>query len=122
MNVHLKSIPKRSDFYGLFQFAKLDIVVVIETWFENGTSKKLMGNLLGNSFQWFGKEREEQFSSRGSGGIGIIVRKNVGVASLVKMYDSFEGMWIKLVSGNEVFYICGLCAPPSASLVSPDFA
>jgi hypothetical protein len=40
------------------------------------------------------------------------VRKERGEVSLIKCYDEFEGMWVKLVCGKDVFYICGVYAPP----------
>ena len=103
MNVHLHNETNRSLFRDLVQKCTLDIVVVVETWFYVNTSNKLVGLLLGTEFQWFGKEREEK-KRYSRGGIGILVRKGSSQASLVKVYESFEGMWVKVVYGPDTFF------------------
>ena len=112
LNAHLRTEANRSLFSGTVQEIKLDVVVVVETWFEVDTSNKLMGKCLGDSFAWMGKERVQQSSLRGEGGIGIIVRKERGDVSLIKYYELFEGMWVKLVCGKDTFFICAVYAPP----------
>lgn len=120
MNVHLHNETNRSLFRDLVQKCTLDIVVVVETWFDVNTSNKLIGLLLGTDFQWFGKEREEK-KRYSRGGIGILVRKGSSQASLVKVYESFEGMWVKVVYGSDTFFVCAVYCPPAGEGEMHDF-
>jgi hypothetical protein len=112
MNAHIKTPHNRSIFSRIVQDLKLDIVVVVETWFQLNTSNKLMGKTFGSEFDWFGKERVDQKGSTGSGGIGILIRKATGIVSFIKAYDLFEGMWVKCVCGELSLFICGVYIPP----------
>src|SRR5689334_22730119 len=67
---------------------------------------------FGDSFAWFGRERNDQKSAHGFGGVGILVRKGCGEVSLVKVYERFEVIWIKLVLSADTFFICGVYIPP----------
>ena len=81
MNTHLRTSVNRDLLYGVVQDLKLDIIAVTETWFEVNTSNKLVGNVFGDDFVWFGKERVKQTSPRGEGGVGVLVRKGWGNCS-----------------------------------------
>ena len=113
MNAHICADSNRSLFSGLVQDLKLDVVVVVETWFEVNTSNKLVGNALGDSFCWFGREQDGHNKYRGEGGIGILVRKGIGEVSMVKVYQEFQGMWVKFICGKDIFFICGVYIPPA---------
>ena len=84
LNSHLRSEPNRCYLYGIVEELKVDICVLTETWFEDGTSETLMSKIFGDDFVWFGSERKEQKKKSGSGGLGILARKNIGNFSLVK--------------------------------------
>ena len=58
MNVHLTSVDNRSRLSGIVDMVELDVVVVVETFFEVGSSNKLMGDIFGNGWNWFGRERD----------------------------------------------------------------
>ena len=122
MNVHLRSTFNLQKFSSVVQLQKLDITVVTETWLDLNTSSKIMGKTFGSQFDWFGRERADQKSSSGSGGIGILIRKGIGEVSLIKMYDQFEGMWIKCICGDITLFVCGVYIPPDGSPMLKDFA
>src|SRR5689334_7636409 len=71
-----------------------------------------MKAVFGKEFCWFGKERKDQKSPSGSGGIGILIRKGWLEVSLVKIYEHYEGMWIKLSCEDNVYYLLGIYIPP----------
>ena len=113
MNVHLKVSYNLQKFSGIVEIQNLDIVVVAETWFAVNTSNKIMGKLFSeDKYRWFSKERLDQKSSIGSGGVGILLRKSIGDISLVKIYDSFDGLWVKCQCNEDVLFVCGLYIPP----------
>lgn len=113
MNVHLKSLLNLQKFSGIVQNQNLDVIAVTETWFEVNSSKNIMGKVFNDvEFSWFGKERLDQKSSIGSGGVGILVRKSVGDVSLIKVYDLFDGLWVKCACKDDVVYICVIYIPP----------
>ena len=37
------------------------------------------------------------------------------IVCLVKVYSSFEGMWVKVVYGLDIFFICAVYSPPPDS-------
>src|SRR5271165_1276333 len=103
MNVHLTEEFNLSLFHGLVQELKLDIVAVVETWFFPNTSFNLITLYFNkDKFEWFSRERQDQCSNTGSGGIGILVRKLGYHVYLIKQYDSFEGLWIHYRIGNNL--------------------
>jgi len=106
MNVHLCSDYNRNIFYGIVQKIGLDICVVTETWFTWNTSSKIMESTFGSDFNWFGRERKISNNKRNSGGIGILFRKKYGKCILEKMYPDDEILWVKLIIGNEIYFIC----------------
>src|SRR5690349_16763446 len=118
----LRSSFNLQRFSSVVQLQKLDITVVVETWFELNTSNRIMGKMFSNQFDWFGKERADQKSLSGSGGVGILIRKGIGEVSLIKMYDQFEGMWIRCICGDSTLFICGVYIPPDGSPSLKDFA
>src|SRR5690606_5427500 len=67
INVHVRNISNRNYLVGIVDLVKLDLIVVTETWFEYGTSSKIMNNAFGKEFNWFGSESKNQKSSSGSG-------------------------------------------------------
>src|SRR5689334_7904176 len=65
-------------------------------------------------------ERDDQKGKSGSGGIGILIRKECGNSSLIKEYDVFEGLWIKCICGDVSLFICAVYISPKYS--SDDFS
>ena len=119
INAHIRAADTREKFSSIVKELELDIVVVSETWFKMDTAKKLISKVFGNNFTWFSKEHAEQKSSN-CGGIGILIRKSIGDISLVKIYDSFDGLWIKYIAGADVYHICGVYLPPGTSANSSE--
>lgn len=106
----------RSQLAGIVNLINLDVIVVTETWFDVGTSDKLIKDTFGEDFIWFGMESDDQKSYSGSGGIGILCRKKFDNSSLVKFYKNFQALWIKSVCGSDIYYIYGIYIPPMVLL------
>src|SRR5271170_5884677 len=117
MNVHLRNVQNLVVFSGLIQDLKLDIIGVVETWFQPDTSSHCMKQyFVENEFEWYGKERSNQNTNRGAGGIGLLVRKIGNQVSLIKFYDQFEGMWVKYGNDTDnILYIACLYLPPGVT-------
>ncbi len=113
MNVHLRKDYNRNILYGLIQKIKLDICILTETWFLQNTSSKLMEKTFGSDFTWFGRERLNDKYSRG--GIGILIRNFGGKTTVVKNYKDIELLWVKLIIGNEIYFIGTIYIPPKST-------
>jgi hypothetical protein len=61
-----------------------------------------MEKTFGQFFSWVGRERKNQKGKE-------------------KVYPDVEMMWIKLVIGNDTYYIGGIYLPPSNSNINLDF-
>lgn len=114
MNVHLRSTHNRNVLYGLVDLLEIDILVISETWFDEKTSGSIMGKSLGDRFLWYGRERSGQISKSGSGGVGIIVRKNIGDVSLVKSSSDQSSLCLH-------FFVAAVYLPPVNSHWNDDF-
>ena len=69
MNVHICNIEKRNVFIGMIEKLGLDLCVVSETWFREGSGNGLMREALeGSNLVWFGRDRSEQKTWTGDGG------------------------------------------------------
>src|SRR5690349_11332524 len=107
MNVHLSRLDKRRDFYAfLCNTVQIDICVVSETKLREGEGKEKMVEVIdGEVFEWFGRERKQQRSKSGEGGVGLLVRKNVGKAEVAKVSNLFDILWLRLVVREETLFL-----------------
>ena len=64
----------------------LDICAVTETWFkENRGERDMKSTIDVEKYQWIGRERKNQRSCSGDGGIGFLVNKRVGKIDVVRI-------------------------------------
>jgi len=53
----------------------IDLCVVTETWFRDESGDRLMSKSLNESkYEWYGRDRRDQKSWTGDGGVGVLVR------------------------------------------------
>ncbi len=122
MNVHLSNERNRNVFVGAMSTLEVDVCVVTETWFREGLGDNVMERSLeGSSFQWFGRDRKDQKSWFGDGGVGFIVRKDIGNCKIVKVSRDHDTLWMELRRGAQLLYIAGVYICPEGSTRDNDF-
>ena len=77
------------------------------------TLKKAMKKTIGSDYLFLSRERKFQRGKRGAGGVGLVIKKNIGNVSIVKSYDDFEVLWAKLDTGREIYFIGIVYIPPN---------
>src|SRR4051794_13238698 len=60
----------------------------------------------------FGRDRRDQKSWTGDGGVGLLVKKGIAEVKVVRVSEEFDMMWIELKrTGCRVVYCCCLHVP-----------
>lgn len=95
-NVHVGSDYKRNLMYNLMDITNLDICVLTETCIKEGRGEEFSKVIENEIFVWYSRERKEQKRRNGEGGVGILIKKNVGKTQIIKSSKKFDTMWIKL--------------------------
>lgn len=116
MNVHLGREENRKVFVGMVSMVGLDVCVVTETWFREGEGDRQMGKTLEESnYLWFGRDRKNQRSWAGDGGVGILIKKGTGVCRVVRESRENDMFWVELKIGDINWYIGAVYMCPEGS-------
>ena len=103
-------------FCGLMNMINIDICVITETWFKEGKSERDMRSSMNkNKYQWFSRERKKQKARSGEGGVGILVKRELGEAKLIKISKEYEMMWVEIQNGSEKLYVSAVYINPAGS-------
>ena len=114
MNIHLCSNYKRDLWYGMVCMLDLDVCVVTETWIKEGVN--LVSKTIDNrQYQWFSRERQKQKARSGEGGVGVLVKRNIGEVSVVDRSKEFDMMWIEIDRPSCKMYIAVVYISPEGS-------
>jgi hypothetical protein len=106
INVHIGKKERRNEIIGMLSWIGIDLCVVTETWFREGSGDRLMSESLENSeYEWYGRDRRVQKSWSGDGGVGVIVRKGIGEVSIMKVSKKFDMLWLKIKRGEGDLYV-----------------
>jgi hypothetical protein len=100
----------------------IDILVITETWFDDGTSINIMKKSFGTEFIWYGHDKPEQKSWSGSGGIGILLRRNIGEISLIKVSKKSDIIWVKVTIHSFILFVAAVYFPHLNSNQNDKFA
>jgi exonuclease III len=121
-NIHsIRTDTKKHEVYGIMELLKLDLLVITESWLDKESSEIEMEKAFGDKFQWFSRSREKQRTIKVFGGVGILVRKSVGVSSIVRISKVYEIIWICVRFKEETLYIAAIYVPPVNSQYTDDF-
>ena len=111
--MHLRKLEKRKMFVSLCSLAQVDLCVVSETKLDPGQGQVSMNEVIDSKeFEWMSKERKDQKSKGGEGGVGILVRKRLGKLDRVKTSERFEILWVQVEVGSELLFIAAVYLPP----------
>ena len=114
MNVHICNIEKRNVFIGMIEKLGLDLCVVSETWFREGSGNGLMREALeGSNLVWFGRDRSEQKTWTGDG--GVVVRKGIGEVSIIKSSKKYDLLWLQIKCKNVDLFVAAVYFCPEGS-------
>lgn len=115
--MHLGKIEKRKALLHLLvDQAQVDICVVAETRFIKGRGCDLMEEVFKEEFVWYGKDRVTNIKG-GIGGVGILIRKGVGITREVKRSKTSDVIWVEIKMGEEVLLVAGVYWSPGEDLV-----
>ncbi len=92
----------------------LDICVLTETCIKEGRGEEFSKVIENEIFVWYSRERKEQKRRNGEGGVGILIKKNVGRTQIIKSSKKFDTMWIKLEREDSklTFFIAAVYISP----------
>ena len=89
--------------------------MVAETRFIEGRGSELMNEVFGPDFSWVGRDRKKQRARSGEGGIGILVRRGLGEAKVLKVSETSDSLWIELKMTEATLIIAGVYLSPEYS-------
>jgi len=122
--MHLGKLSKRQNVYAwLSSVVKIDICAIVETRFLEGYGETLMDEVLNTGkFTWFGRDRKGQRALSGEGGVGLLVRKSLGEAKVIKVSKKWDIIWVQMSLGNEQVFFAGVYLSPNDSTKGTDAA
>ena len=116
MNVHICKEDNRKRLFGLISIGiDLDVCVVTETWIKEGRANEVVQDFDEKRYSWFSRERKHQKSHSGDGGVGILVKKNVGEITIVKTSKEYDTMWIEINRQGERLFFAVYMLPEGSS-------
>ena len=117
INIHVGSEYKRNLMYNLIDVTKLDVCVITETWIKEGRGEEFNKVIENEIFVWYSRERKEQKRRNGEGGVGILIKKNVGKSQIIKSSKKFDTLWIKVEREDSklLFFIAAVYISPEGS-------
>lgn len=87
-----------------------------ETWFKEGIGKRVMERMIDlEKYQWIGRERKNQKSCSGDGGIGFLINKRIGKVEEVRQSKNNEILWIKITGKTELYLAVIYMTPEGSS-------
>ncbi len=116
MNIHLSRVERRRALsHLLIDSGKVDVCVVSESRFIEGRGEELMQEIFREEYEWYGRDRRGQRSKGGEGGVGILMRKGIGEANVIKISDNYDLIWLKIEIKQEILAIGGVYLSPEYS-------
>ena len=78
--MHLSRVEKRRSIINFASnIANVDVLGITETWFKEGKGNDLMlASLVNSDYCWYGRDRPKQTTYSGDGGVGFLIKKNLG--------------------------------------------
>jgi endonuclease/exonuclease/phosphatase family metal-dependent hydrolase len=124
LNIHLGRFEKRQIVYSwVSRIVKLDVCVITETRFREGVGDSLMGEVINpEEYAWYGRDRKAQRSLSGEGGVGILIKKNIGTAKVVKVSKLWDMIWVKISLNGENIMVGGIYLSPADTTRETDIA
>jgi hypothetical protein len=121
MNMPLGKIEKRKQLRHLVEDrARVDVCVVAETRFIKGRGEYLMNEIFKEDYSWFGKEREQRKARGGKGGVGILIRNDIGRSREIKRSKKSDTIWIEVKMEEETLIIGGVYWSPEDNQDGPE--
>ena len=109
------AVNKAAELHAVIHENLLDILVVVETWFQPDTPETIALDVAPPGFKVIGVPRSD---GHRSGGLAVIYRDRLGIisASIPFSSKSFEMQTIQLAVSGEHFMIMGIYRPSSTNL------
>jgi retrotransposon-encoded endonuclease len=80
---------------------------------REGFGNALMEKVINTEeFTWFGRERRDQKSISGDGGVGFLVRNSLGTFKVSKVSKDWDSIWIQVQIGVEVLFFAAVYLSP----------
>src|SRR3954470_23776029 len=93
---------------GLLTIISLDVCVITETWLKEGRGSEFKKVIKNDEYEWFSRERNNQKARSGEGGIGMLIKKKLGKAQIVKGSKLYESMWIEIETNSCKIYLAAV--------------
>jgi len=111
VNVHIGSKQRRDEWYDLVKSkARLDVCAVTETWLKDEDEAAMRLELNEGEYVWFGRQQKKEQGGEGRGGVGFLVKKNLG-AKVVKVGKEGNLLWVS-VGKQEPWYLAVVYIAP----------
>ena len=109
------AVNKAAELHSVIHENLLEILVIVDTWFQPGTPETIVLDVAPPGFKVVGVPRSD---GRRCGSLAVIYRDHHSVisASTPSLPTSFETQTIQLAVSEEHFMIMSIYRPPSTNL------
>jgi endonuclease/exonuclease/phosphatase family metal-dependent hydrolase len=91
------------------------VCIVTETWIKEGRNDEVAADVDTSKYFWFSRERTEQKSKSGDGGVGILIKRDLGAVSVARASKDYDTLWVELEKNDSRLYLAAVYIGPEGS-------